>query len=316
MNQHNIFKRYLLLISIFSFAVLNSMQVTAGPTSLLGVQPVNPKFNITSNTGQGASYNGTQIVVTSAPVFYTKAAIPGAVFVNFGDLTITANVDSTGTFSGGSFTISGSLTLDPAVVMLSGTVDDYGISNTGVNPGDVDFIDFAMTATGGTLIGDFGSGSVGATITLEGSMFNGVFTEAWGALRAKGDIGSTVTTPTGEGTGTIGYWKNHSEAWPVTSLSLGHVVPDYSQNTLLSILNTPTRGDKTISMAKQLIAAKLNVANGTDPSCISDTIAASDDWLAGHGGVGSGQRQWDEGDLLHDDLDAYNNGLLCAPHRG
>ena len=69
-------------------------------------------------------------------------------------------------------------------------------------------------------------------------------------------------------------------------------------------------------MAKQLIAAKLNVANGTDSSCISDTIAAADDWLVGHGGVGSGQRQWDEGDLLHDDLDAYNNGLLCAPHRG
>ncbi len=71
-----------------------------------------------------------------------------------------------------------------------------------------------------------------------------------------------------------------------------------------------------ISMAKQLIATKLNLAVGTDGSCINDTVAAADAWIIAHGGIGAVQRQWDGGDLLHDDLDAYNNGLLCAPHRG
>jgi hypothetical protein len=75
------------------------------------------------------------------------------------------------------------------------------------------------------------------------------------------------------------------------------------------------KGDKSIALAKQLIAAKLNVAAGNDSSCISGTISASDTWLINHGGVASGQKQWDGGDVLHDDLDAYNNGELCAPPR-
>lgn len=312
MNRSNLYKQFLLIATTCGLLMLNTTQAIAGPNGLLGVQPVNPKFNITSNAGQGATYDGTQIVVTSAPVFYTQSATSGAAFVSGGDLTITASVDGAGTFSGGTFSVSGTVGTTSGV-LLSGTVDDYGISNTGINSGDVDFIDFALTATGGALLADFGSGGAGATIALEGSTFDGTFTAPWGALRAKGDLGSVGNTPTGTGTGTIGYWKNHESEWPVTSLTLGGVT--YSQNTLISILKTPTRGDKSIAMAKQLIAAKLNLTNGTDPSCITDTVDASDNWLAAHGGVGSGQRQWDEGDLLHDDLDAYNNGLLCAPHR-
>lgn len=312
MSNNNIFKKCLILVSVCSITILNSLQAYAGPTGLLGVQPVNPKFNITSNAGQGATYDGSQVVVTSAPVFYTQSATSGAAFVAAGDLTITATIDSAGGFSGGTFAVSGSVGTSTGV-LLSGNVDDYGISNTGLNSGDVDFIDFSLTATGGVLLSDFGGGSAGAIVALEGSTFDGTFTTPWGALRAKGDLGSVGVAPTGVGTGTIGYWKNHLDAWITTSLDLGGVT--YSKNTLVSILKTPTRGDKSIAMAKQLIGTKLNLANGTDGSCIADTADASDNWLAAHGGVGSAQRQWDEGDLLHDDLDAYNNGLLCAPHR-
>src|SRR5688572_23676843 len=57
---------------------------------------------------------------------------------------------------------------------------------------------------------------------------------------------------------TQGYWKNHPEAWPVASLELGSVT--YSKAQLLSIFRTPVSGNGLVSLAHQLIAAKLNVA--------------------------------------------------------
>jgi len=73
---------------------------------------------------------------------------------------------------------------------------------------------------------------------------------------------------------TLGYWKTHPGAWPVLSLTLGTVT--YNQAELLSILNLPSGGNGLVILAHQLIAAKLNLANGADPSVISATIAAAD----------------------------------------
>ncbi len=69
---------------------------------------------------------------------------------------------------------------------------------------------------------------------------------------------------------TPGYWKNHPEAWPVTSLVVGGVT--YNQAQLLDILNTAVRRDPTYILAHHLIAAMLNVANGADTS-INGAIA-------------------------------------------
>jgi len=63
---------------------------------------------------------------------------------------------------------------------------------------------------------------------------------------------------------TPGYWKNHPEAWPVTTLTLGGIL--YNQAQLLAILDLPVRQDPTVILAHHLIAAMLNVANGADPS--------------------------------------------------
>ena len=57
---------------------------------------------------------------------------------------------------------------------------------------------------------------------------------------------------------TQGYWKNHPDAWPVDTLTLGTVT--YSKDQLLSILRRPVRGNGLVALAHQLIAAKLNVA--------------------------------------------------------
>ena len=118
--------------------------------------------------------------------------------------------------------------------------------------------------------------------------------------------------PGGGCTYTQGFWKNHFDVWPVDGLNLGGV--EYTNVQLLNILNTAVKGDKSLSLAHQLIAAKLNVANGADPSEIAGAIADADAWLAAHGGVGSGQKKWDGGEPIKDALDAYNNGWIGPGH--
>lgn len=104
------------------------------------------------------------------------------------------------------------------------------------------------------------------------------------------DDGSVYATDSGEFSGaftcicdepggcffTPGYWKNHEEMWPVMSLTLGGV--EYTQAELLVILDTPVRGDATIIAAYHLIAAKLNVLNGS-ADLVGDTISAMDAML-------------------------------------
>ncbi|MBS1911965.1 MAG: hypothetical protein JST22_08275 [Bacteroidetes bacterium] len=113
------------------------------------------------------------------------------------------------------------------------------------------------------------------------------------------------------GTRTRGYWVNHPTAWPATELRLGNTY--YSKCQLIDILQRATRGDKTYALAAQLIAAKLNILDGCDPSCIEQTITDSDSWLVQHR-LGSNVKSWCGGDVLQNTLDDYNNGRLCVGH--
>src|SRR5262249_43013321 len=58
------------------------------------------------------------------------------------------------------------------------------------------------------------------------------------------------------------YWKTHASAWPVSTFALGNET--YTKTELLALLNSTVTGDASISLAQQLIAAKLNVANGSN----------------------------------------------------
>jgi len=119
---------------------------------------------------------------------------------------------------------------------------------------------------------------------------------------------SVIVCPLGQG-----YWKNHPDAWPVTQLQLGNQV--YDQEQLLSILHQPVRGNGLVLLAHQEIAAKLNIANGADGSCIEQTLADADaligDLLVPP--VGTGYLQPADVSTLADTLDDYNEGALCAP---
>jgi hypothetical protein len=115
----------------------------------------------------------------------------------------------------------------------------------------------------------------------------------------------------------MGYWKNHTGLWPVSSLTLGTVTYDKTQ--LLSILNNSTTGDASVILAKAEIGALLNLANGSNPIPICDTIADANAALDGCTvpcKVGPktvlGQRMVSDGNRL----DLYNLGKLttgCTP---
>jgi hypothetical protein len=110
-----------------------------------------------------------------------------------------------------------------------------------------------------------------------------------------------------------GYWKNHPDAWPVTQLQLGNVT--YNQQQLLSILNQPARRNGLVLLAYQLIAAKLNVANGADSSCIAATIADADSLIGNLvvPPVGTGYLFPGDVSAIANSLEQYNSGQLCAP---
>lgn len=118
------------------------------------------------------------------------------------------------------------------------------------------------------------------------------------------------------GTGTPGYWKNHPEAWPVQSITVGGVV--YTKAQAIQALQTSGK-DRTLTMFSSLVPAMLNVLIGNDASCVSSTITAADEWMMANGPVGSNVHAasvaWKKGEPLHRLLDNYNNGMLCAPHR-
>lgn len=106
---------------------------------------------------------------------------------------------------------------------------------------------------------------------------------------------------------TIGYWKNHPEAWPVTTLKIGDQT--YNQNELLVMLQNAKAKDATYMLAAQLIAAKLNVANGVDSTSIYGTIEDADEFLTAHP-IGSNPTGAYRNYALElkDALDQFNNG--------
>ena len=108
---------------------------------------------------------------------------------------------------------------------------------------------------------------------------------------------------------TQGYWKNHPDQWPVTTLTLGN--QSYTQAQLLAILSQPVKGNGLVSLAHQLIAAKLNIADGaTAPASVQLAIAAADQAIGNRAvpPIGNGSLSTSSVSGLVSILDAFNNG--------
>lgn len=122
----------------------------------------------------------------------------------------------------------------------------------------------------------------------------------------------------GDCTYTQGYWKNHFEDWPADVLLNGMMLGDwpYDAQELLDIFNTPAAGNGLIQLAHQLIAAKLNIANGADPTAIQASVDAAD-FLIGDliiPPVGAGSLAPALTSALTDALAAYNEGGTGPGH--
>ena len=99
----------------------------------------------------------------------------------------------------------------------------------------------------------------------------------------------------------------------------------YTKAELLTILRTPigkgTKADASLILADQLIAAKLNIANGANGTPVTSTIADADAVLSLYPGklpyrvrtnTTNGQRMVNDATTL----ESYNSGLLttgCSP---
>ena len=129
------------------------------------------------------------------------------------------------------------------------------------------------------------------------------------------DFVLTGCPPVGPGTGTPGYWKNHPDAWPVNSIQIGCTT--YTKAQAIAILRLPD-GDKTRTVFRHLLCAKLNVLIGNNSACIAADILLADAWMCLHpvnSGVTGSSAAWAQISGTATKLDDYNNGLLCAPHR-
>lgn len=126
--------------------------------------------------------------------------------------------------------------------------------------------------------------------------------------------------PPGEGcTLTQGFWKNHyPEAWPADvlagGLTLGSVT--YTAAQLVDILGQPVQGNGLVSLSHQLIATKLNIASGADPSSIQADVDAADALIGGLvvPPVGSGSLSPSSTSALNDSLTDFNEGTTGPGH--
>jgi hypothetical protein len=129
------------------------------------------------------------------------------------------------------------------------------------------------------------------------------------------EIDAIATNPPEEEgcTYTQGYWKNHPAAWPALppgGLLLGTV--GYTKAQLICILKTPVKGNGLVSLAHQLITAKLNDLNGASVPAGVQTAINNADTLIGSKVVpkiGAGYLHPSSTSSLTGALDAYNNGV-------
>lgn len=208
---------------------------------------------------------------------------------------------------------------DEDFTVLVGDGECVAVWSTGGNVGTTDLVTVTETEPAGFV-------SATAKATVE----DGVETAA-GPATPGATASNTITNPGGTGvdgvvvtfinelipsdgcTVTLGFWKSHTEVgdWPALpggTLLLGTVA--YSEAQLITILNTENNGNGLLQLARQLIAAKLNILNGASATDISATITAADALIGGLvvPPVGGGFLSPGSTSSLIDALSQYNQG--------
>ena len=223
-------------------------------------------------------------------------------------------------FSGGPYYVKSFKAVDddggePSIDLYADGDDTKLIGqSTGLGDHRVELVSGNTTVTfGGSLVFEFGT-EVKDNVTGSGGVDDIVICRL---------VDEPPPPPSGEGTRTPGYWKNDKKDWPADNITIGGV--SYTRAEADDLMEHPTAKDKTYNLFEHLVAAKLNLLNGTEASCISGVVAEADAWMAEFGPVGSGveakDTEWKDvqpgytmsAAAMHTTLDHYNNGLLCAP---
>jgi hypothetical protein len=97
-------------------------------------------------------------------------------------------------------------------------------------------------------------------------------------------------------------------------LMLGAV--SYSESQLPQILNRPAQGNGLVILVHQLIAAKLHIANGADPTAVQQTVIEGDSMIGGLIVPPIGHRYLspDQTSSLTETLTEYNQGTVGPGH--
>ena len=120
------------------------------------------------------------------------------------------------------------------------------------------------------------------------------------------------------------YWRHYPHMWPILYITIGHI--HYDKWEVIDLIRDDDEGelraaaltDMTNRMFNAVAAAKLNVADRNDATCVDQVIDLADAWLANNplgSGVGESDPAWQDGLPLYNTLSDYNNGNLCAPAR-
>ena len=118
-----------------------------------------------------------------------------------------------------------------------------------------------------------------------------------------------------------GYWKNTPSLWPANALPMRLGLQTYSKTELLTLLNSPSMSDASLILARQLIAAILNTANGSDPTPICTALSKAQSQLSAFAGklpykISSSSPRGNAMVNVSNQLDSYNNDRLtpnCVP---
>lgn len=158
------------------------------------------------------------------------------------------------------------------------------------------------------------------TVLKQGALLSGM-----AAVGTVGFAGSAAASIPEHCPRTPGYWANHyPEGWPKKTDGSGDFYPvsvcdEDDLDVLHDYLLMSPKGDKTIIMAKHLIAAKLSLASSEpemfEEGCKREVEGIADDaetWLCDVG-IESGLKGPWPGDKEEwkDALDAFNNGNYC-----
>ncbi len=134
-----------------------------------------------------------------------------------------------------------------------------------------------------TASGTWPGGPLNGTFTFTGSAFLEEQTPTPIVIPITLNGGSSVTLTCG-GTGcpaTIGYWKNHTNKWPLSVVSSGLTIGgvNYTAAQLLTILKATPNGNAVLILGKQLVGALLNLAAGATHNASADAAISDAEGL-------------------------------------